>query len=165
MTVSSSVYRNKIFITCINASVPNGKYFNPNDTDGSATHFVYGISGSISVYSEQDEFQYRLNKGDIRDVYSDIGISSNIVAGPDGAHYIAFNFLPKERKFDAEMISGAQSKTLIGSDKIQVVFNIEGELYCNEKKIDMWKCAFIPLSKEVTVNVPEGSLAVLFTEK
>lgn len=165
MTVSSTVYRNKIFITCINASVPNGKHFHPNDADGSTTHFIYGISGSISVYNEQDEFQYKVNRGDMRDVSSDFGISSNIVAGPDGAHYIGFNFLPKERRFNADMITGAHSRTLVGSDKIQVIFNLQGELYCNEKKIDVWKCAFIPLSKEVTVNVPEGSLAVLFTEK
>ena len=164
MTLSSTIYLNKIFITCINSRVPDGKSFYPNNVDGSATHFVYMISGYLAVYNEQNQLEYDLNKGDMRDVSSYIGISSNIVAGPSGAHYIAFNFLPKERRFNAEMISGAQSRTLVGSDKIQVIFSIQDELYCNETKIDMWKCAFIPQSKEISVNIPEGSLAVLFTE-
>lgn len=165
MTVSQSMYRNKLFNTCTLACIPNGEYVHPNKVAGLATHYIYIINGSLTVSNNKGEQLFELNKGDMKDVSPYIGTELILNAGPNGWHHVAFNFLPKEKRMNVEMIHGPQTRNIVGSEKEQSIFCIEGELYCDDKKVDIWKSASIPQERTVSVTIPEGSLAAFFTEK
>lgn len=154
----------KGFVTCAGSITPKDGFIHPNNSDGVTNQWVYMFSGSVKATTENGDIVELVEK-EITDMspWANMGISYDDKG--TGAQYIAINPVPNTLKYDAQLLKGPVQKTIIGTNKITNIVGLEHSITCNGKTVKSRNFANVPEGKEVYIDVPEGSVALIITEQ
>ena len=162
--ISQTMLISRKFNACIAANVPNGYFKHENTESGIASSWLYFFSGDGYIVADDGRTETFETKK-LYDIAQYIGTPLSCHANENGYFHAAFNFKPVTRRVDAELLNTPTVKTVIGGDKQQMVFCLSGAINCNGVEMGPWKFADIPTGREVEITVPDGAVAVLFTDK
>jgi hypothetical protein len=152
------------FVTCAGFVTPKDGFIHPNDSNGVTNQWVYLFSGSLRATVENGDVVELPEKAitdmspwaNMRISYDDMGT---------GAQYLAINPVPNTLRYSAELLKGPIQKTIVGTSKLTNIVSLEHTITCNDVTIQSRNFATVPEGKEVAINVPENSVALIITEQ
>lgn len=149
------------FVSCSVAFSPAEVFTHPNKGAGVNNQFIYLLNGSMEallpdgnklLMPEKVLFDMAPYMGE-EIVFSDTG---------NGCYSFAINPIPETKRFTGELLTGATTKTITATQE-QFVICLEKNIFCNSTQLSPTQYAYLPLNKQVVIDVPEGSAAAIFT--
>lgn len=152
------------FVTCAGSITPKDGFLHANNADGVTNQWVYMFSGNVKATAQNGDVIDLLD-GTLTDMspWSNMSVSYDDVES--GAQYIAINPVPNTRKYNAELLKGPVQKTITGTSKLTNIVGLEHTITCNNIPLKSRQFATVSEGKEVTIDVPENSVAVILTEQ
>lgn len=149
---------------CLAAAGDNHTEVFSNSGDGASFQFTYFVSGNAFTKNSNDEV-VPLQGGQLIDFEDRMGMPFTGWTEQNPAVWVSVCPKPYTKRFDYQIVRGGESTSIIGDDKERVLVAIVGSIEANGKTITEHKFARINDGQQVSVVVPEGSVAVVLTTR
>jgi len=152
------------FVTCAGAVSPNDGFLHPNNANGVTNQWAYMLSGNLCATAENGDV-IELLEGTLTDMSPWANMKISYDDKGTGAQYFAINPVPNTLRYDAELLRGPLKKTIVGTSKLTNIVGLEHVITCNNIPLKSRQFATVSEGKEVVIDVPENSVALIITEK
>ena len=145
---------------CCTSVTSNESRTFPNQGDGGSIQLSYIVSGECFANRGAVEGQHFV-AGQMYDLESTMGQPFFGWTEEQPVTWVGVCPDPFDRRLDYQLIRGGEKATLVGDGKERFLVALVGAIEANGKTISEHKFARINEGQQVSVQVPEGSVAVV----
>jgi hypothetical protein len=149
------------FVLCVGSALPEDVLVQPNTGAGVAMQYAYVYRGHAAITNGRTT--EALPGRQLLNLTKYMGTEVTFTMLGDPTMWIAINPASEGTRFTAEFVGGGETITVSGGDQRKTILCLEGEVLCNEISVAALKYAPVRNDSTVTLDVPEGSAAVVLT--
>jgi hypothetical protein len=132
-------------------------------TDTKFSQIFCLLEGGGSIYDDKgielgSSFDY--NAWDLRSLH---GKTYSFKAGPHGATWLCINPIPADKFFNFELKRSGTEFDMIGNDSDQIILCTKGNIFVNDKNLNIFNYARVWTGKSAHVKIPHNSEAIYLT--
>ena len=149
------------FVLCVGSGLQGGTLTQPNVGHGFAMQYVYAYKGHGEI--SNSEMSDLIPNGELTDISKYMGTEVSFKVLGDPSMWVAINPIPDTDRFDAFLIRGEETVTVVGAEKRKYIVCLEGTIGCNDKELQALMYAPVRNNLTVSVTVPAGAAALVLT--
>jgi hypothetical protein len=152
------------FILCTSGITPNDGFVLANAGQGKEVQFVYiNSGGGCFRFANGDVLPFE--GGNIYDISQYVGTPVRYEADERGAHGMAIDPVPNDKRYDYELVKGEATRTVVGENREQKILCLDGTIVCNDIELKSTQYAPVVNGKTVNVSVPANAVMVILTAR
>ena len=150
-------------LCCASASAGHKQIY-PNKGDGAATQLSFNIMGGGTAYSEALGITLSSSKSELVDMEPLMGYPFEGICA-ENSLWVSINPKPESKRFDYQLIRGEDTANIAGDASERVLISLLGAIEANGVEMTEHKFARIKDGQQVSVHVPQGSVALVLTTR